>query len=230
MGAAKQVRTAVAIMAKAPEAGRVKTRLCPPLGADEAVELYRSFLLDTIGAVASLGGITPAVSYAPAEAREFFAAACPGFLLVSQRGPDLGARLARTFGDLFALGFDAALAIGADSPTLPRAFLRQGVALLGDPRVDVVLGPSEDGGYYLIGLSAPRPELFRGVAWSTARVFGETLERAEAAGLAVRCLPPWYDVDTVEDLARLEVSLRGPEGLAARHTRHHLAARASQSP
>lgn len=107
----------------------------------------------------------------------------------------------------------------SDSPTLPVAFLEQAFRALDDPAVDVVLGPCDDGGYYLIGLRAPCPALFRGIVMSTSTVAAETLERARARGLRVACLPSWYDVDTPEDLERLIQELHARPDDQARHTR-----------
>ena len=212
---------AVAVMAKAPSAGTVKTRLCPPLSPAEAAELADAFLRDAWTGVRGLDGVVPAVLYAPDEARAFFEALAPGTALLPQRGGDLGARLAHAFEDLLALGVGGAIVIGSDAPTLPRAILTQAIAEMAD--ADLVLGPSEDGGYYLIGLRAPRPELFADVAWSTDTVFDATIERARAAGLSIAILPAWFDVDTPADLDRLASSLAEP-GARAPHTRRVLAA------
>jgi rSAM/selenodomain-associated transferase 1 len=198
---------AVAIMAKAPRPGTVKTRLCPPLDAEEAAGLYRCFLLDKIAAVRALEGAHPVVAYTPAAARAEFAALAPGFALVAQRGPDLGARLHATLASLLAEGHAGAVAIDSDTPTLPRALLQQAVDCLARPGPDLVLGPTEDGGYYLIGVRAARRELFDGMPWSTPVVLAETLRRAAAAGLRTTCLPAWFDVDTPEDLERLRGTL-----------------------
>src|SRR3989441_5197884 len=116
---------AVAIMAKAPEAGKVKTRLCPPLSLAEAAELYRRFLLDKIEQVRALRTASLAVAYTPSEAGAFFEEIAPGFVLVPQRGADLGERLANTPGTLLERGHRAALAIDSDTPTLPLGFLRR---------------------------------------------------------------------------------------------------------
>ena len=214
----------VAIMAKTPRAGSVKTRLCPPLTADEAAGLYRCFLLDKLEQVRGLGCAQAAIAYAPPEGRREFEALAPDFLLVDQRDGDLGARLAQSFASLFASGYAAALAIDSDTPTLPTSILRDAVKLIRTPGIDVVLGPTEDGGYYLIGLRAPQPELFRNVVWSTSRVLAETIQRARAKGLTIACLPPWFDVDTPADLAHLtQAPERGDSG-EARHTRGFLAA------
>lgn len=216
---------AVVVFAKAPRPGAVKTRLCPPLSPVAAARLYRCFLLDTLDRVQALPGITPAVAYAPRSARAFFATARPGMLLIPQGGGDLGTRMARVLERLLGRGFAAVLIIGTDSPTLPRSHLRAAVRLLGRPGADGVVGPSEDGGYYLIGLRAPCPALFTGVSWSTSRVLAQTLARARRAGRRLRLLPRWYDVDTVADLRRLAAELRRPREPAPR-TRRLLGTRA----
>lgn len=216
----KMPKSAVAIMAKAPWPGQVKTRLCPPLSYEEAAELYRVFLLDKIEQVKTLKGAAPVISYTPAEAKAVFGDLAPSnFALVLQRGNDLGARLLSTFEELFSRGYQRAVAIDSDTPTLPTAYLEQALDLLAEPETDVVLGPSEDGGYYLIGLRHPHRELFEDIPWSTARVILETLRRSEEKGLKVASLPPWYDIDTPKDLKRLKASLEEIEARRAPHTR-----------
>lgn len=198
---------AVAIMAKSPRPGEVKTRLCPPLNSVEAAALYRCFLLDKIETVRELTGAQALIAYSPTDARADFEALAPGIQLMPQRGPDLGARLHATLAGLLSAGHAGAIAVDSDTPTLPRAFLQQAVDCLTRPGCDVVLGPTEDGGYYLIGLRIARPELFHGVPWSTATVFEETRRRADAGNLSVACLPAWFDVDTPDDLHRLRAGL-----------------------
>jgi rSAM/selenodomain-associated transferase 1 len=215
-------RVAVAIMAKAPRPGDVKTRLCPPLTHADAATLYRCFLLDKIEQVRRLDGARPAIAYAPSDGRPLFEALAPGFVLVAQRGADLGARLANCSADFLARGHAGAVLVDSDTPTLPRGYLEQAVALLARPDTDVVLGPTEDGGYYLIGLRAPCPDLFTAMEWSTSRVLAETRRRAEQRGLRVACLPPWFDVDTGADLERLRAALAASPGPEPRHTRRFL--------
>ncbi len=181
------------IMAKAPRAGEVKTRLCPPLSLADASELYRRFLLDKIDQVRALRTASPAIAYTPADAN--------------------------SLGELLDQGYRGALAIDSDTPTLPLGFLEQALDLLTTPEVDVVLGPTEDGGYYLIGLRTVYRELFDAMAWSTSLVLPDTLRRADAKGLRVACLPPWYDIDTPDDLARLRMALAASDGDSPRHTR-----------
>jgi rSAM/selenodomain-associated transferase 1 len=213
---------AVIIMAKAPQAGEVKTRLCPPLSPAEAAELYGCFLLDTLAKVRELAHVHAVIAYAPTSRREFFARIAPDFTLLPQQGPDLGARMANCFAALFARGSSQVLLIGSDLPTLPVAYIQQAIASLTRPQVDVVLGPSEDGGYYLIGLRQPHDALFEDMPWSTAQVFARTRQRAEATGLHVVCLPPWYDIDVPAELERLRVVLDQTAGPMPYYTRRFL--------
>jgi rSAM/selenodomain-associated transferase 1 len=211
-------------MAKAPRPGEVKTRLCPPLRASEAAALSRCFLLDKMAAVRALARAQPVIAYAPADARTDLEALAPaGFFLIPQHDPDLGARLQGTLAVLLEAGYRGAIAVDSDTPTLPAAFLQEAVDMLTRPGPDVVLGPTEDGGYYLIGMRVAHPELFDGVPWSTARVFGETLRRADAAGLRTACLPAWYDIDTPDDLDRLRAASGGAADSGASQTRRFFA-------
>lgn len=214
---------AVAVMAKAPTPGRVKTRLSPPLAPREAAALYRCLLLDTVACAKSVRDVTAVVAYTPAARRAAFEALCPGVGLMPQHGADLGARLAGVFARLFARGFRAAVAIGSDTPTLPARYVRDAVGILLGGQADVVLGPARDGGYYLIGLRSPEPDLFTGVPWSTGAVYATTIARARRASLSVASLPPWDDVDTIEDLGRLASALAGRRGAVAPRTRRWLA-------
>ena len=216
-------RTAVAIMAKAPRAGDVKTRLCPPLSAQEAADLYRCFLLDKIEQVRGLAAATPAIAYTPAEGRVLFEAWAPDFVLLPQRGANLGERLANTFEALFSAGYTTALVVDSDTPTLPSAFLAQ--AIDATATADVVLGPTKDGGYFLIGLRKLYPELFAAMSWSTPHVLPDTVQRARDLGLTVTTTSSWFDIDTPDDLARLRSSLATMPEHPARHTRCFLTAR-----
>ena len=137
-------------------------------------------------------------------------------------GADLGERLDNVLRDCLQSGYRQVVVTDSDSPTLPAAHLEQAFGELDDPAVDVVLGPCEDGGYYLVGLKAPCSALFRGIVMSTSTVLAETLERAEEQGLRVACLHSWYDVDTYEDLGRLAEELASQPDHVARHTRAFL--------
>jgi rSAM/selenodomain-associated transferase 1 len=222
-GTPDQPRSAVAIMAKAARQGEVKTRLCPPLSPPQAAELYRCFLLDKIAQVNALTEAMPVVSYSPANAKAWFELLTPAhFILVPQLGNDLGDRLLSTFEHLFRLGYTQVLAIDSDTPTLPMAFLTRALTQLAHPTTDVVLGPTEDGGYYLIGLRQPYPQLFERMPWSTARVLPETVRRSAAEGLRVTCVEAWFDIDTPADLSRLTASLADLDHNQAPHTRRYL--------
>jgi rSAM/selenodomain-associated transferase 1 len=194
---------AVVVMAKAPGFAAVKSRLQPPLTADEARALATAFLLDRLDGVVALAGITPVLAFTPPEAASALRAMVPaGVRLLAQRGEGLGGRLAAVFEDL-APAHAGVLVLDCDSPTLPLGWVADGVAALASGAADVVLGPSEDGGYWSVGSRAPYPALFAGIPWSTARVLETTLGRARALGLSVRLLPRWFDVDTPDDLRRL---------------------------
>ena len=195
-------------MAKVPGATTVKSRLHPSITPERATELYRCFLLDRLDALAALPGIAPVIAFTPDDARSALEAlAPPGFALVPQRGADLGQRLANLLADLVGRGHPASIAIDSDSPTLPMAYVLEAALKLESSAADVVLGPCDDGGYYLIGVREPRPEIFEGIPWSSERVTPVTLEKARGLGLRVHLLPSWFDVDTEADLRRLHGEL-----------------------
>lgn len=198
---------ALIVMAKRPAAGQTKTRLCPPLTPERAADLYACFLRDVIERVRQtttlVSGLTPVIAHTPPDAAGYFAALAPGFDLVPQTGATLGERLDGVLSGALARGFTQAAAISSDSPSLPAAFLAQAFAALDDPAVDVVLGPCDDGGYYLIGWKRPHAALVRDVAMSQPNTLAQTLVVAAWAGLRVALLPSWYDVDEPDDLARL---------------------------
>jgi uncharacterized protein len=206
---------ALIVVAKEPLPGRTKTRLCPPLTAESAAEFYRCLLLDTLALMRRLESADHTVAYTPAGARDYFARLSPnGFRLVPQVGADLGARLANALGQHFALGYRRVAIMNSDGPTLPLACLEE--AFAGLDGADVTLGPGHDGGYYLIGMKQPHPELFQGIDWSTERVVDQTLAACRRLGLTVRQLPEWYDVDVGEDLERLRRDLRAAPEAAPR--------------
>jgi uncharacterized protein len=201
---------AVAVMAKVPGAAAVKSRLHPALGATLATRLYECFLRDRLDALAEVDGIDRVIAFTPEEAADAMAdLAPPGFTLVAQRGSDLGARLDNLLTDLLVAGHPAAIAIDSDSPTLPMTYVSQAVAVVASGEMDAVVGPCDDGGYYLIGSSRPCPELFKSMPWSTDRVLALTLERAHRSGLRLHVLPAWFDIDTEADLVRLQRETAG---------------------
>src|SRR5262245_1465031 len=194
-------------MAKVPAAGQVKTRLCPPLAPDEAAALATCFLLDRIEQLHEVVDGDPMVAFAPRDREADMRFRVPaGVRLVPQEGADLGARLDRILSDLLMEGYIGAIAVDADSPTLPTAYIQRACDELLRGVADVVVGPCEDGGYYLIGLRLPAPGLFAAMPWSTPVVTAETLDRARRLGLGLALLPSWFDVDRGEDLARLRTA------------------------
>jgi rSAM/selenodomain-associated transferase 1 len=213
----RAVPRALAIVAKYPHPGAVKTRLAATLGAVEAAGLYRAFLRDLAARFARTArreGYTLvwARSPGPGDLREVVGSA--GRLLV-QRGDDFAERLYHVCADLGAASYQRVVVIGSDSPHLPAAWVRRAFEAL--DRCDAVLGPAQDGGYYLAGLhAAPAPpDLFRGIHMSTPRVFAETLQRAAGLQLNVKLLPVTFDVDEAADLRRLAQALGRPGPLAA---------------
>ncbi len=194
----------VIVLAKEPRPGYTKTRLAAAVGADASARLSDIFLRRTLCFAEALAGRLY-VSFAPNECRDAFEARAPDATLIAQPDGDLGNRLESAFRTALEDGARRPVLIGSDSPTLPPHLLRSAHRLLASH--DVVLGPAEDGGYYLIGMNGLQPELFRDIAWSESVVLGQTLARAADAGLRVATLPYWYDIDTPNDLARLEGAL-----------------------
>lgn len=202
---------ALTIMAKAPRAGKVKTRLSPPLTLAQTAALNICFLKDTAENLRQVDGARLVVCYTPVGDEEAFSGLLPqGTLLIPQRGDGFGERLLAAATDILACGFSSVCLIDSDSPTVPHAAYSAAVAALAQAGDRAVLGASHDGGYYLIGLKQPHAEVFREVSWSTASVAAETRERCRTAGLALAELPLWYDVDDQTTLTILnEELLRG---------------------
>jgi rSAM/selenodomain-associated transferase 1 len=187
-----------------------------PLSLEEAAALYRCFLLDTVARAVALPEVQVYLAFTPSDGEALLRALLPYPLYyIPQRGESLGEREANVFAELFQAGYSRVVLIGGDIPTLPLAHLQEAFSLLADARNDVVLGPSTDGGYYLIGAHALHPELFENITWSTPTVLTETLAQAQRAGLRVVHIPTWYDVDSAEDLTRLARELRDESAVAA---------------
>ncbi len=213
---------AIAVMAKGPQPGRTKTRLIPPLTPGQAASLAAAFLRDiteNIALAARQAAIRGFIAYAPAGTEALFdghLAAGTGLLLADgsfappSRAEALGRSLLHAAHALHLAGHGAVCLLNADSPTLPTEFLCRAARALAAPGERIVLGPAEDGGYYLIGMTAPHAHLFEDIAWSTDRVAAQTRDRAAALGLEVTELPPWYDVDDPPSLARLLGALDRP--------------------
>jgi rSAM/selenodomain-associated transferase 1 len=223
----------MAIMAKAPRAGKVKTRLSPPLTLEQSAALNICFLKDTAEGLAEVSGAEGMVCYTPVGDEAAFDGLLPeSFYLIAQRGDKFGERLLAAAEDILACGYGSVCLIDSDSPTVPKAAFEQAVAELAREGDRIVLGPSHDGGYYLIGLKRAHVAVFENITWSTASVCAETIERAHTAGIEVVLLPLWYDVDDGATLAILREELidgKRPEfagiaGYKAPHTKEFLVA------
>jgi len=195
---------AFAVMAKAPRSGEVKTRLVPPLQAEEAAILSTCFLKDIASNFIAASASVPVagfIAYSPSGSEALFRDLVPPeILLLPPRRIGLGYSLLHATEDLLAAGYDAACLVNADSPTLPTSILIEAAEALRAPGDRVVLGPASDGGYYLIGSKRPHRRLFEDIAWSTEKVFRQTAERAASIGVDVVSLPTWYDVDDAASL------------------------------
>jgi rSAM/selenodomain-associated transferase 1 len=187
------------VFVKDPRPGAAKTRLIPALGPDAAAELYRALAEEEVGRTAPRGREYDRLfCFAPAEARSSLEAWFPGETFVAQEGADLGARMARAFEEAFRRGAARVAIIGTDVPGVTRDTVLAAFRAL--EASDVVLGPTHDGGYYLLALKRPQPALFADIAWSTPAVLPATEERARGQGLVVRRLEALRDIDTREDV------------------------------
>ncbi len=223
---------ALGIMTKAPRAGTVKTRLQPPLTADEAAALNICFLRDTAAGITAAGNYARGVGiYTPLGSEADYTEILPPefCLLPQQPGNDFGERLMHAIQDLLQVGFESCCLIDSDSPTVPAKVYRAAAALLraGDNRI--VLGPSDDGGYYLIGMRKLHHRVFEEIDWSTERVLAQTIERAREADLKLEMLPPFFDVDDRATLRRLCDDLLGVSGQRSQSTATTAAAPATKA-
>jgi rSAM/selenodomain-associated transferase 1 len=222
----------IAFMAKASAPGRAKTRLVPPLTFDEAANLNTAFLRDVADNVllaarhfanlaAPQAGIAGYAAYGPPGSEEFFHRTLPRSIgLIGAWLPNFGDCLFATISEILARGHGSAVVLNADSPTLPTALLIETAQALARPGDRAVLGPSNDGGYYLLGLKAAHRRMFDNIDWSTERVAEQTRERAREIGLDVHTLPVWYDVDDVDGLRRLNAELSGGDFAGPRLAGH----------
>ena len=208
-------------MARAPAPGKVKTRLCPPLAFGQAAEFYECVLRDVLDELAPSGRWDTWVAYAEGSRDYFLQLPKHGLALLPQRGASLGARMHGVFVDLCHAGYRQVVLVGSDIPTLKAASVEQACGALEEGGSDLVLGPADDGGYYLIGLARPEEWLFSGMTWSAASVLEETLARARERELRVRMVPGTYDVDVAQDMERLRRDLEHSPDLRANRPRTH---------
>ena len=211
----KHLSDTIVVMAKSPVAGRVKTRMCPPLDPRQAASLAAALLGDSADAACATGAsVWCAVDGAAAPVA---AVVDPGIRLVRQRGADLAERLSAAQTSAFEAGARRVLLLGADCPTADTRYLVSALRALDD--ADVVIGPAHDGGYVLLAASQPTPELFAGVAMGTPRVLRQTLAAAAVSRRRVLLLPPRHDIDVPVDL---QAALAGGQLDQAHRTRAFL--------
>lgn len=187
----------LAIFAKEPVPGQVKTRLTPPLSPEQAAGLYRLSLRETVDRMTGQG-FTLAICYA--GNLNYFQENFPGLELFEQIGNDLGARMDHALQSFLRQGYRQAVLIGSDSPDLPLSLVRQAFAALQE--ASLVIAPAHDGGYVLIGESCHTPELFVEMPWSSAEILALTRQRAEKTGIEYRLLQDWDDLDDLAALRR----------------------------
>ena len=210
---------AIAVMAKAPQPGRSKTRLTPALTPEQAAKVSAAFLRDiteNIALAAQAAPIAAYIAYAPAGLEALFKGhlAAGTRLVLADGAPPMPARV-QGFGRcllhavqaLLGQGHPSVCVLNSDSPTLPTAILAKAARLLAAPGDRAILGPADDGGYYLLGVKAAHAHLFEDIAWSTDHVADQTRQRAREIGLELVMLPGWYDVDDAASLRRLADSL-----------------------
>lgn len=205
------------VVAKEPVAGQVKTRLSPKLTPEQAAALYHCMITDRLREIDQLNGIDLAIAFSPASAREtFIPLACSRFDLFAQRGDSLGERQHNIFLDAFAADYSAVAIIDSDSPDLPKSIVEESFRLLLPPGADVVLGPCHDGGYYLIGMRQPHPDLFTDIPWSTPQVLAVTLDKTRKLGLKTALLSWQNDLDTFDDLIDFYKKCGDAQGMTTR--------------
>ncbi len=215
---------ALVIAAKAPIQGKVKTRLLTFLTPQEATNLYESILLDILDRVSGIEGVERFVAFYPGEGRMYFEknVSQKGFGIIEQKGDDLGERLKSVFSTLFDKGFSRIVIIGSDSPTLPLEYIKDAFDRL--KQYQVVIGPCDDGGYYLIGLNSPLYDLFEGIRWGGSDVFKNTCSKARLSSYTLYILPGWYDIDVKDDLNRLSKDLEIQHHLSLKRTKRSIVA------
>lgn len=211
---------ALLVFAKVPTPGRVKTRLCPPLSPEQAAELYEAFLRDALDRYAEWGRTTGVsvrlhlASRPGAVLEDVFSGVPDAIEVRPQHGHGLGDRMTRAFVEAFAAGHDRAIVVGTDHPTLPLVFFGLALEAMDEP-MTTVIGPSDDGGYYLLGLNDIVPALFD-MEYSHDRVFEDTVDLAFEVGLDPVVLPAHYDVDDGPALNRLIGEWRGGADVGSR--------------
>ena len=194
----------ILIMTKEPQAGHVKTRLRPILSDDQCAELSACFLIDTIAKARHVAQTIIVAYSAVGGEGSIFDLVPESIACIKQTGDDLGQRLAAAVEFAESNGGGPIIVIGTDSPTMPPEVLVTALQRLAEPATELVLGETDDGGYYLIGVQHNIPSIFRGIPWSSADVYQATLDQANKIGLTgIVELPKCYDIDTPDDLISL---------------------------
>ena len=195
---------AVILFARDPILGQVKTRLSSSFNDETILRLYTCFVEDSLEKIRQVDNADCFVGISPSNISGFFnGIEDSDTRLFIQQGKDLGDKMRQAFVDRFSDGYKKVVIIGSDSPSLPVSYINQ--ALNSDK--DLMLGPSTDGGYYLIAMTGKVSEVFDGIAWGTEQVLDETLNRVKKVGVSLELLPVWYDVDFPEDLKFLKTHL-----------------------
>jgi len=201
----KNKDNAVILFARDPILGQVKTRLSPSLDDETILKLYTCFVEDSLEKIRQVDNAKCFVGISPDNHSGFFEGIeSLGMNLFTQQGKDLGDKMRQAFVDRFAEGYKKVVIIGSDSPSLPVSYINKALA----SEKDLVLGPSTDGGYYLIAMSGKVSEVFSGVAWGTKHVLDETLKKIKGERASLELLPIWYDVDSPDDLKFLNTHLK----------------------
>jgi rSAM/selenodomain-associated transferase 1 len=212
---------ALVIMAKEPKVGSTKTRMTPSLTLEEAARLYEVLLWDTIALVAGIKNVDLAITVTPPESEAYFKRVAPtDTILIPVECENLGQCLSSSLSCLLEMKYKKVFALNGDGPSLPADFIQQAIQKLEDH--DLVLGPTYDGGYYLVGFKELLPEIFEDISWSTDRVLAQSLQQARQQGRSIHQLPIWYDVDDVDDLEKLQAEMQNLPPDSLKHTRKYL--------
>ncbi len=193
----------VIMFVKFPQKGKVKSRLAASLGDERALELYRCFVTDLLEMIGKSGYPLVLSFYPPEAEREMRGWLGDGYSYLAQQGSNIGERMRNAFETVFSRGYRSVLLMGSDSPDLTTEILDEAFSSLEEHHA--VIGPAFDGGYYLIGFTREAfiPEVFRGISWSTEEVFRQTMNVFTATGRITHIMPPWRDIDTINDLEAL---------------------------
>ena len=202
---------ALIVFVKAPIAEEVKSRLSPPLTQEQASQLQEAILLDGIDQYLSVHDTHVMLCMANQNDEQYFRERFPNVPMLVQEGASTGDRISNAFYDAFSQGYRRVMLFSTDLPTLPRRSIYSGYQLLDAFDDAVVIGPTEDGGYYTIGMRMPMPDIFQGINWGRSDVYEQTIKRLCKLDISLYVLPPWYDIDTIADVRRLDNDLYNPE-------------------